>query len=107
MLRLPIRCIDMFDLRKAVYGSREWARVRRRALERDGYRCRSCGKPGRLEVHHLEKVSRNNQSIWYAIEGLVSLCRGCHFAQPGHKRHRKADWIRFVETPTAMEVNSP
>ena len=31
-----------------------WKRVRRAAIERDGYRCRACGKAaGRFEVDHI------------------------------------------------------
>ena len=33
--------------------ARRWARVRRAVLDRDGWRCRKCGKAGRLEVDHI------------------------------------------------------
>ena len=31
-----------------------WGRVRRLVLARDGWRCRQCGRRGRLEVDHIE-----------------------------------------------------
>ena len=33
--------------------NRTWARIRREVLDRDGWRCQTCGKPGRLEVDHI------------------------------------------------------
>lgn len=71
-----------------------WARVRREALERDGYRCVVCGTTaaelGRNpDVHHLvpvrvfaESDDRSKQDA-HVLENVVSLCVGCH---------RKADF---------------
>ena len=38
--------------------NRTWARIRREVLDRDGWRCQTegCGKPGRLEVHHVKHL---------------------------------------------------
>lgn len=36
---------------------RTWARIRRAALERAGFRCEACKLPGRLEVHHRIPVA--------------------------------------------------
>jgi hypothetical protein len=49
--------------------------LREQVLERDGYRCRGCGAPGRtkrsITVHHrIPGVSK--------LEGMISLCPGCH-----------------------------
>ena len=35
---------------------RGWYAFRKYILERDGYRCRECGKPGKLEVSHIISV---------------------------------------------------
>ncbi|NPV07437.1 MAG: DEAD/DEAH box helicase [Anaerolineae bacterium] len=70
------------------YGP-NWRTQRRRARERDGFRCRHCGAPeppGREhDVHHL----RSLRELGYGPEGgdfeqanaldnLVTLCRACH-----------------------------
>jgi 5-methylcytosine-specific restriction endonuclease McrA len=49
--------------------------LREQVLERDGYRCRGCGAPGRtkrsITVHHrVPGVSK--------LELMISLCPGCH-----------------------------
>ena len=67
--------------------NREWERVRRQALERDGHRCRECGKPGRLEVHHLLHLQSGGTN---ELENLRTLCRSCHIAI--HKKAVDADW---------------
>lgn len=56
-------------------SSREWARIRKGALERDGYRCQKCGRAGRLEVHHVLPVYKGGTDD---LDNLLSVCRGCH-----------------------------
>ena len=53
-----------------------WSRARRQALRRDQYRCRSCGRPGRLEVHHETPLSSGGAP--FDLDNLKSLCRSCH-----------------------------
>ncbi|MCU0909868.1 MAG: HNH endonuclease [Rhodobacteraceae bacterium] len=60
-----------------VTGSKRWKGLRLQALRRDGFRCRSCGVAGRLEVDHIEPV-RDAPSRAYELANLQSLCRGCH-----------------------------
>lgn len=60
----------------AALDARRWARARRAALERDGWRCTACGRPGRLEVHHAEALEDGGEP--YALSNLRTLCRGCH-----------------------------
>ena len=38
--------------------SRRWARVRRAVLDRDGWRCRRCGRASRMEVDHVVPLDR-------------------------------------------------
>ena len=59
-----------------------WERTRRAAFRRDGYRCRACGKPGRLEAHHEPPLEDGADP--YDLAGIVTLCRGCHI-----ERHRE------------------
>jgi len=51
--------------------------LRMAVLERDGYRCRSCGARGRLEVDHVEPV-RTRPDRAYDPSNLQSLCARCH-----------------------------
>ena len=62
---------------------RRWSRVRRRALDRDGWRCRKCGKAGILEVHHVKPLDDGGDD---SLDNLVTLCRGCHI-----DHHRRTD----------------
>ena len=53
-----------------------WVRVRRRVLDRDGWRCQACGKAGRLEVDHILPLVDGGQP--YDLDNLQTLCRSCH-----------------------------
>lgn len=71
-----------------IYHRPEWRRVRRVILDRDGYRCRACGKAGILEVDH--RIPLRAGGAPYDPDNLQALCRGCHFAktaaeQPGRQ----------------------
>lgn len=71
------------------YGP-NWPEQRRRARERDHYRCRQCGRPevpGRqLDVHHLQPFrtfdyrpgENDNYMKANSLDNLVSLCSDCH-----------------------------
>ena len=58
---------------------RRWERVRRAVLDRDGWRCRACGRRGRLEVDHVEPLHRGGDP--WDPSNLQALCRGCHVAK--------------------------
>jgi hypothetical protein len=64
--------------RKARYGPL-WEDIRTRVYQRDGFRCRACGrsKPEvkKLNAHHiiLLRVSKSND-----IRNLITLCDECH-----------------------------
>ena len=76
-----------------------WRRVRRAAIERDGYRCRACGKAaGRFEVDHIIPLSEGGAP--YELEGLQTLCRPCHFDKTtidrgGVPHAPDAAWVRL------------
>ena len=57
----------------------KWKRVRRLVLERDGYRCRKCGRAsGRFEIDHRVPISKGGAP--FDLENLQTLCRSpCHF----------------------------
>ena len=77
-----------------------WKRVRRLVLERDGYRCRACGKAsGRFEVDHIIPLSFSGAP--FDMENLQTLCRPCHFDKTtldrgGVPHAPDAAWMRLV-----------
>ena len=75
-------------------NGRRWELARRRAFDRDGWRCRDCSKSGRLQAHHRVPLWRDPEQDAYAEAGLVSLCVKCHV-----ERHRPppTPWDRFVD----------
>jgi len=59
-------------LRLAADGYRPlWGAV----LERDSWRCQSCGKYRDLQVHHKQFRSRSGED---RVENLITLCSNCH-----------------------------
>ena len=44
-------------------------------LERDGWRCQSCGRSTDLQVHHIQPRSRLGED---AERNLITLCAKCH-----------------------------
>lgn len=75
---------------------RRWERARRAALERDGWRCGTCGGAGRLEVHHVRALSAGGAA--FELANLETMCRGCHI-----EHHRpavppeRAAWLTFIQ----------
>ena len=72
---------------------RQWGKVRLMVLDRDGWRCQTCGKVGRLEVDH--RVPLEHGGAVYDLGNLQALCRSCHFAKTRAEKLGK---------PTAPEV---
>jgi DEAD/DEAH box helicase domain-containing protein len=83
------------------YGP-NWKTQRERTLERDGYRCRTCGseaRPGQgLHVHHIKPfrdygyVRGKNEAYRLAneLENLVTLCASCHRQAEAGQQTRSA-----------------
>lgn len=80
---------------------RRWRKLRVVVLERDGYRCRECGKAGALEVDHVVPLHQGG-AVW-ALGNLQALCRGCHIAKTRReneqRRHdpRREAWRALVQ----------
>jgi len=49
--------------------------LRKRVLERDGWRCQSCGALRNLHVHHMQPRSRLGTD---RLQNLITLCARCH-----------------------------
>ena len=63
-----------------VRSTARWKWVRRAALDRDGWRCRHCGRAaGRFEVDYVVSLEAGGEP--YALSNTQTLCRPCHFAK--------------------------
>ncbi len=49
--------------------------LRQQVLNRDGWRCQSCGRMSNLEVHHRKFRSHSGAD---SEENLITLCTACH-----------------------------
>lgn len=52
-----------------------YRKLRMNVLERDGWRCQSCGTSESLQVHHIRSRSALGDDT---AENLVTLCADCH-----------------------------
>ena len=79
---------------RASSRGRRWRRIRRRVLDRDGWRCRSCGKAGRLEVHHVVPVEQGGTD---APINLQVLCVSCHLSTHSRPDPQRDAWTERVK----------
>jgi len=56
-------------------GAEGYRQLRHAVLERDGWRCQSCGVSRNLEVHHNQSRSHSGED---SKENLITLCSDCH-----------------------------
>ena len=68
-----------------------WRTKREEILIRDSRRCRSCGKPNNLQVHHrqyhINKITNQKVNPWsYSNRYLITLCSSCHSV--GHNQFK-------------------
>jgi len=67
---------SLFMKNKAEYlKSRQWSNKRQEVLNRDKYRCRSCGAYANLQIHHLSHYACIPNE---PTSALVALCGTCH-----------------------------
>lgn len=62
---------------RKITATRRWQALRFDILERCGWTCQGCGKPGRLEVDHIQPV-RLAPQLAYDPANLQALCPACH-----------------------------
>lgn len=63
---------------QAFLQSPEWAEVRDRVMQRDGYKCRICGCGEHLQAHHIRYQDDDGEQAWLNDGYIVTLCRPCH-----------------------------
>ncbi|MBV6479133.1 MAG: hypothetical protein HGGPFJEG_01894 [Ignavibacteria bacterium] len=61
----------------------EWSAKRKVVLKRDSYKCRNCGSPNNLVVHHRQYHKQPDSgkycNSWdYKLKYLITLCSQCH-----------------------------
>ena len=69
--------------------ARRWATARRAVFRRDGYRCRACGRAGRLECDHIVPLHVDPGQNPYDVAGCQTLCRACHIAKTAAENRRE------------------
>ena len=78
-----------------------WVRVRRDVFKRDGYRCRECGRAGKLECDHITPLHRGGAK--YDLTNLQTLCRDCHIAKTARENERvdpeRDAWRAYLRAP--------
>ena len=66
----------------------------RAVLDRDGWRCRKCGRPGRLEVDHVVPLHKGGDP--FDMDNLQALC-----GVPCHRDKTRSE-NRRPETPAEI-----
>ena len=72
----------------AIYRSREWQALRIACRSAAGGLCADCGGFG-FEAHHVVPLYRGGPAL-PGLDGVVWLCRRCHFRR--HPSRRRAVW---------------
>ena len=77
-----------------------WQALRKQALERDGYRCQQCGKPGRLEADHVIPLM-DGGAAWDP-DNIQALCVSCHLQKTRLERATpqspsRIAWASYLE----------
>lgn len=84
------------NLRGRDTKAKEWAKIRKQILKRDGYHCQGCGKYFvRLEIHHIVPYRETGDD---SLNNLVTLCMSCHRIEEHKyfKNKRKDEKIEVI-----------
>ena len=52
-----------------------YKRLHKQVLDRDAWRCQTCGSASNLHVHHLKSRNKLGDDV---LDNLVTLCCVCH-----------------------------
>lgn len=88
------------------YKGKRWERLRERALQSDGYKCRECRRYGlavdATTVHHVYPADEYPSWRWERWN-LISLCAACHNAMHDRNSGALTDkglaWCRRISPP--------
>jgi len=70
---------------------KSYRRLRQSVLERDQWRCQSCGSAAGLEVHHMISKGRLGDDV---ETNLITLCGDCH-----RKIHQSGEARKSIGIP--------
>lgn len=75
----------------ALLFDKRWKEYRKKILERDQHKCRSCGEKEALQMHHRQyhyslKLRKYRKPWEYPTSLIISLCSKCH--QKGHQLYK-------------------
>ena len=81
---------------------KKWAVLRLKVFDRDGWKCRRCGRyKARLECDHVKSMEEGGPVL--DIRNLQTLCRNCHISKSRRERQAKQPdpavkgWRDFIE----------
>lgn len=81
----------------------EMKKIRKIILEKENYKCESCGKVA-TEIHHKDKTKTNHN-----IDNLLALCRKCHlgiYHRGEQRRPKMFGNIGLVELSKQMQISA-
>ena len=81
-------------------SGRRWRALRRKVLDRDGWRCVKCGKAGRLEADHIQPLDAGGAP--WDLDNLQSLCRRDHIDKTASENASPVpedvrEWQEFIK----------
>lgn len=98
----------MADKHPSRTNRKRWGAVRLAVFTRDGYRCRACGRAGRLECDHLVPLWQGGQE--WDKGNLQALCRRCHMHKTCKERRERngidpevEKWREFAMSSRILE----
>ena len=89
------------------YNTRRWRELRNQIITDRGGVCQECGRDGRLDLHHVDRLTakdreeRNDQAGFPDPDRLRLLCISCHSMTtrgiPVSERNRRQSWRQFID----------
>jgi 5-methylcytosine-specific restriction endonuclease McrA len=67
--------VNAFKAKYSKAALERYSQLRRKVLNRDGWRCQACGSASKLQIHHLQFRSALGH---HAMDNLITLCDDCH-----------------------------